>query len=195
MSPLILMLQDIFRKYPKRYESIIPTLCQNLESLDEPDAKASLIWMIGEYADRIENADELIENFLDTFMEDNSQVQLQLLSATVKLFLKKPSEAQDIVHRVLQTATQEVENADTRDRAYIYWRLLSTDPQAAKTVVLSEKPPISIDSTVNDISPALMDELVNNISTLASVYHKPPSTFLGNRAYGADAVRRAAVAE
>ncbi|KAF9999476.1 beta-adaptin [Entomortierella chlamydospora] len=191
----IIVIKDIFRKYPNRYEAIIPTLCQNLDSLDEPEAKASLIWMVGEYAERIDNADELIENFLETFLEENSQVQLQLLTATVKLFLKKPSQSQEIVHRVLQTATQEIDNADTRDRAYVYWRLLSTDPQAAKAVVLSEKPPISTETSSDKISPALMDELINNISTLASVYHKPPTAFMGNRAYGADAVRRAAVAD
>jgi vesicle coat complex subunit len=60
------------------------------------------------------------------------KVQLQLLTATVKLFLKKPSENQDLVQRILQTATTECDNADIRDRAYVYWRLLSTDPQAAK---------------------------------------------------------------
>ena len=59
-------------------------------------------------------------------------MQLQLLTATVKLFLKKPNENQDLVQRVLQTATTECDNADIRDRAYVYWRLLSTDPQAAK---------------------------------------------------------------
>ena len=31
--------QDIFRKYPNKYESIISTLCENLDSLDEPEAR------------------------------------------------------------------------------------------------------------------------------------------------------------
>lgn len=44
------------RRYPNRYESIIGTLCDSLESLDEPEAKASMIWIIGEYAERIDNA-------------------------------------------------------------------------------------------------------------------------------------------
>ena len=39
-----------------RYESIIATLCENLDTLDEPEAKASMIWIIGEYAERIDNA-------------------------------------------------------------------------------------------------------------------------------------------
>jgi hypothetical protein len=32
-------LQDIFRRYPNQYESIIATLCDSLDSLDEPEAK------------------------------------------------------------------------------------------------------------------------------------------------------------
>ena len=54
----VIVIKDIFRKYPNKYESIIGTLCENLEDLDEPEAKASMIWIIGEYADRIDNADE-----------------------------------------------------------------------------------------------------------------------------------------
>lgn len=67
--------QDIFRKYPHSYEAIIPTLCNSLEELDEPEAKASLIWIIGEYAEKIENADELLAIFVDTFIEESYQVR------------------------------------------------------------------------------------------------------------------------
>jgi hypothetical protein len=48
--------KDIFRKYPNKYESVISTLCENLESLEEPEAKAALIWIIGQYAERIDNS-------------------------------------------------------------------------------------------------------------------------------------------
>lgn len=54
--------------------------------------QASMIWIIGEYAERIENANELLEGFLETFIEETAEVQLQLLTAAVKLFLKKPTE-------------------------------------------------------------------------------------------------------
>ncbi|KAF7048973.1 hypothetical protein CFC21_057602 [Triticum aestivum] len=161
----------------ERYESIIATLCESLDTLDEPEAKASMIWIIGEYAERIDNADELLESFLDTFPEEPALVQLQLLTATVKLFLKKPTEGpQQMIQAVLNNATVETDNPDLRDRAYIYWRLLSTDPEAAKDVVLAEKPVISDDS--NQLDSSLLDELLANISTLSSVYHKPPEAFV-----------------
>ncbi|GJN31493.1 hypothetical protein PR202_gb19901 [Eleusine coracana subsp. coracana] len=173
----IIVIKDIFRRYPNTYESIIATLCESLDTLDEPEAKASMIWIIGEYAERIDNADELLESFLETFPEEPALVQLQLLTATVKLFLKKPTEGpQQMIQAVLNNATVETDNPDLRDRAYIYWRLLSTDPEAAKDVVLAEKPVISDDA--NQLDSSLLDELLANISTLSSVYHKPPEAFV-----------------
>ena len=54
----IIVIKDIFRRYPGRYEGIIPKLCENLDVLDEPEAKASMVWVIGQFANRIDNADD-----------------------------------------------------------------------------------------------------------------------------------------
>tara|TARA_R110002050_G_scaffold221089_1_gene356858 strand:+ start:5235 stop:5375 length:141 start_codon:yes stop_codon:yes gene_type:complete len=43
-----------------------------------------MIWIIGEYSNRIDNADELLENFLDNFHDEPVEVQLQLLTASVR---------------------------------------------------------------------------------------------------------------
>ena len=69
--------QDIFRKYPNKYETVISTLCEYLESLDEPEARAAMIWIVGEYAERIDNADEILQSFLDGFHDENTQVREQ----------------------------------------------------------------------------------------------------------------------
>mmetsp|Transcript_9414 Transcript_9414/g.27659 ORF Transcript_9414/g.27659 Transcript_9414/m.27659 type:complete len:889 (-) Transcript_9414:293-2959(-) len=172
----IIVIKDIFRRYPNRYEQIIATLCENLETLDEPEAKASMVWIIGEYAERIDNADELMETFLETFDEETAAVQLQLLTATVKLFLKNPEETQELVQRVLTMATEESDNPDLRDRGFIYWRLLSTNPDAARAVVLAEKPTIADDTFT--LEPGLLDEMITELATLSSVYHKPPEAFV-----------------
>jgi len=64
-------------------------------------------------------------------------------------------------------ATQDADNPDLRDRGFIYWRLLSTDPAAAKEVVLAEKPLISEETDL--LEPTLLDELICHIASLASV--------------------------
>ncbi|KAL5477190.1 hypothetical protein EMCRGX_G023945 [Ephydatia muelleri] len=172
----VVVIKDIFRKYPNQYESIISVLCENLDSLDEPEARASMIWILGEYCDRIDGVDEQLTPFVENFHDENVQVQLQLLTAVVKLFLKRPADTQQLVQKVLSLATQDSDNPDLRDRGYIYWRLLSTDPAAAKDVVLADKPTISEETDL--LEPVLLNELICHISTLASVYHKPPSAFV-----------------
>lgn len=71
----IVVIKDIFRKYPG-YEGIIPTLCKCIDELDEPNARASLIWIVGEYAEKISNAGDILSGFVDGFNEEFSQVRL-----------------------------------------------------------------------------------------------------------------------
>lgn len=130
-----MVIKDIFRKYPNKYESVIGVLCENLESLEASEAKASLVWIIGHYAERIDNAQELLEGFIEEFTDLDLEVQLQLLTATVKLFLKKPNTAQGVVKKVLGLATTGSTNPDLRDRGYIYWRLLSSDPDKVRDLL------------------------------------------------------------
>lgn len=48
---------------------------------------------------------------------------------------------------------------------------------------------------MSSLPPALLEQLLNELSTLASVYHKPPETFVGHGRYGADSIQHAAIQE
>ena len=50
---------------------------------------------------KIENAEELLDEFLETFLEEPPVVQHQLLTAIVKLALLPDRESVDILQRVL----------------------------------------------------------------------------------------------
>jgi AP-1 complex subunit beta-1 len=118
----------------------------------------------------------LLQAFIEEFTELDVEVQLQLLTATVKLFLKKPATTQGTVKEVLQLATTKSSNPDLRDRGYIYWRLLSTDPEKARVVVLAE--PVTVEYDSNRLDKTLLETLLRQVASLASVYHKPPQSFL-----------------
>ena len=70
----VIVIKDIFRRYPGQYEGIIPTLCENLDILDEPESKASMIWIVGQFANRIDNADELMDDLVYSFLEEAVEV-------------------------------------------------------------------------------------------------------------------------
>lgn len=76
VQEVIVVIKDILRKYPG-YEGVIPTLCNHIDELDEPNARGSLIWIVGEYAEKINNADEILSGFVDEFMEEFTQVSSQ----------------------------------------------------------------------------------------------------------------------
>ncbi|CAE6465366.1 hypothetical protein ACGC1H_004344 [Rhizoctonia solani] len=172
----VVVIKDIFRRYPNKYEGIIPTLCENIDALDEPDARAAIVWIIGQYAERIDNVEDLMDDLTLNFLSESAEVQLALLTAVVKFFIKKPEKGKDLVPKILKLATEEVDNPDLRDRGYMYWRLLSTDATAAKEVVLAEKPPISTDT--DRMERGALDQLLLHTGTLGSIYHKNPETFI-----------------
>lgn len=139
-----------------------------------------MIWILGEYADRIDNSGELIESFLgsdnSSFTEESYEVQLELLTASVKYFLKVKDASHATLVKVLNMCTEESDNPDIRDRAFIYWRLLSIDPELCRQAVTGPKPLI-VDDVGNDVEGEVLNKLIREIGTLASVYHEVPNSF------------------
>jgi AP-1 complex subunit beta-1 len=173
----VVVMRDIFRRFPGRYESVIAALCDNLESLDVPEAKAAMVWILGEYADRIDNSGQLLESFLGNALEEPSEVQLELLTASVKYFLKVKDASHATLVKVLHLCTEDIDNPDLRDRAFIYWRLLSIDPDLCRQAVIGPKPLI-VDDVGNEVEGEVLNKLIKEIGTLSSVYHEIPNSFV-----------------
>jgi AP-2 complex subunit beta-1 len=71
----VIVIKDVFRRYPGKYEGIIPKLCENLDMLDEPESKTAMIWILGQYSNRIDNAEELLDDLLFQFLEETPDVR------------------------------------------------------------------------------------------------------------------------
>lgn len=261
LTECTITLCNIFRAYPNTYEHTIERICEamaNTDSdnndssssgtmLDDPECLCSLVWMVGEYADRIDNpldtlhyitrTDSSVEEEYDengnptgatkiicnsgSFLEESPEVQLCIINSLVKMYLYANStespdlaRTQSMLQNILElategeattgvdkTATNEaaksgnnvVINPDVRDRAYYYWRLLSTTisnppPNATQQgaafdlcryVVLQPKPKISSQSVSMGGSglagnPALQ-ALLPTLGSLSSVLREPVS--------------------
>lgn len=177
LQEAIVALRDIFRRYPNMYEGAMQTVNENLQHLDDSDAKSALIWVIGEYSDRIDGAEVQLSRFLDNLKEEPAIVQMNILTSAVKTYLKcRTEESFNILERVFQFCEKESDYPDMRDRGFMYWRLIVIDPNMASIIVLAEKPVISED--VSSLEACLMDKLIDNLGTLASVYSKAPEVFV-----------------
>jgi AP-1 complex subunit beta-1 len=135
-----------------------------------------MVWIVGEYGHRIDNAVDLMLHFSENFIDESKDVQMAILTASVKLYLRLEDDAEDLVTKVLKLATDDSDNPDLRNRGYIYWRMLSSDPEAAKQIILCEKPPITEDEGNLDLK--VRETLLCNLSMLSSVYYKTPEQFV-----------------
>lgn len=72
----VIVIKDVFRRYPGKYEGVIPALCSHMDLMDEPESKSAMIWILGQYANRIDNADELIDVLLDGFLTEAVEVSI-----------------------------------------------------------------------------------------------------------------------
>jgi len=176
VQEVIVASRDILRKFPERHESLLSKIIENVGLVEDPDCRAAMVWIVGEFAQYIDHPDEILDEFLQNYLDEPVDVQMTLLTSTVKLFLKKPTLGQELVPRVLKWATEEIGNPDLRDRGFLYWRLLSTDPAAAREIVLGGKP--SLDTDMERMDPSLLDSLLLTVGSLASIYHKQPGTFI-----------------
>ena len=173
----IIGLKDIFRRYPNTFEGAMTIINENLRTLDDPEAKAALIWIIGEYSDRIEGAENQLIKFIDNLKEEPYIIQINILDSATKTFLKCQSEeSYNILNQVFDFCTKECENPDVRDRGYMYYRLMTIDPQLASRIIVNEKPRINEDASGFDDN--LLAILMDNLGTMSTIYEKPPESFV-----------------
>eukprot|EP01017_Pseudomicrothorax_dubius_P006876 TRINITY_DN12044_c0_g1_i3.p1 TRINITY_DN12044_c0_g1~~TRINITY_DN12044_c0_g1_i3.p1 ORF type:complete len:729 (+),score=240.91 TRINITY_DN12044_c0_g1_i3:631-2817(+) len=174
IQEVVVCVANILRKYPQKFdaEQCLNEVMKAHELITEPEAKASFIWLLGEYAENIKRISALFQPFIDSFLSEQSVVQQQILTAAVKIFLKLPDFTEDTITRVLESATESIENPDIRDRAFIYWKMLSIDPDRAKKIVLAERPPYKYEEAAVDQSH--VDKLIQNLGNVTAVFHKTP---------------------
>lgn len=99
-----------------------------------------------------------------------------MLTSSVKLFLKYPKDCEEFIMKLLTKATQSF-NPDVVDRAYIYWRLLSIEPEKAKRLVCG-----TVNVTVDTQDKLLwetrdLDIVLENMGSISNLLHKLPHSF------------------
>lgn len=182
----IIVLTNILRRYPGKNDLItliVPIISNHTSELSKNEALSGYIWFLGEYPKYFSQLKQNLLDLIDGFLDYESLLQLNILTTIVKINLSIENQTySNYLQKVLEMATKDCENADVRDKAYIYWRLLSSSSkESQKQIILSKLPPIK--TTIASFNPVVLEALVKELSTLASVYHKPSFTFIDPNLY------------
>ncbi|EDO14682.1 hypothetical protein Kpol_344p2 [Vanderwaltozyma polyspora DSM 70294] len=181
VEEIISVFRNILRKYQDQYKSQISTLVSYTDSIHESDSKNAMIWIITNYADILPEYLEYFRVFSSHILEETLEVQFSILNSSVKFFARNISkETEALCIEILKCCTEEIDNPDLRDRAFMYWRLLSLlqspkseiNVEVIKDIVDGELPLIELNTKLD---PAILEELELNIGSIASIYLKPVS--------------------
>lgn len=181
VNECVAMFAAILRRYPGKNDLItlvVPVILNHAAELTETAALAGYVFLLGEYPKYFSALPLKLLLLVDSFLDADPSLQLTILTAVVKINLAVPDAGcSGLLQTVLERATTDCDNADVRDKAYVYWRLLSLSaPEAQNKVILARLPPIR--SLIATFSPQVLDALMRELSTLSSVYLKPAATFI-----------------
>ncbi|KAG5540672.1 hypothetical protein RHGRI_020788 [Rhododendron griersonianum] len=180
----LVLVKDLLRKYPQWSHDCIAVVGNiSSKNVQEPKAKAALIWMLGEYAQEMQDAPYVLESLIDNWDDEHSaEVRLHLLTAVMKCFLRRPPETQKALGAALAAGLADF-HQDVHDRALFYYRLLQHNVSVAENVVNPPKQAVSVFADTQ--SSEIKDRIFDEFNSLSVVYQKPSYMFTDKEHRGA----------
>ncbi|AAS52262.2 ADR342Cp [Eremothecium gossypii ATCC 10895] len=182
VQEVISVIKNVMRKTPNDFAYIVPKILEHIEQAKEPEAKSSILWIITEYNETVPDSEALLEEFACSFKSEPLEVQYMTLNCIVKHFVRNPSkESEKLCIQVLKCATNEIDDPDLRDRAFIYWKILTAAHQGDGALLTNEDIKEIVDGELplivlnNKLEEQVIEELELGIGTIASIYLKPAS--------------------
>ncbi|EDR25946.1 AP-2 complex subunit beta, putative [Entamoeba dispar SAW760] len=118
----LVALSEILIHTDGMYLKALPLLLNNIENLENLEAKCALIYLCGEFVTKITNAKEFIARCIEKYTDECLEVRLALLTACGKIYCEVPFT--ETTQKVLEIAIKSIE-CDERERAVYIWRVLS----------------------------------------------------------------------
>lgn len=126
---------------------IVTHLAKLLDDIHVPNARASVIWIVGEYNQHIPlYAPDILRKLSISFKSEDKIVKLQILTLATKLLLQSPNdETLGLLFQYIVNMAKFDMNYDLRDRARVLRVVIATSKaptlkQNAATLICSEKP-------------------------------------------------------
>mmetsp|Transcript_32786 Transcript_32786/g.83214 ORF Transcript_32786/g.83214 Transcript_32786/m.83214 type:complete len:924 (-) Transcript_32786:319-3090(-) len=185
VAEALVQMKDLLRRYPDMAEVVVSQLGGALhdlspEALAEADARAALVWIVGQFGQHIPDAPYLLEPLAEGWPAEEAPVRAALLTAAVQLFFRRPPEAAKLLGTVLSHGVVDT-HQDVHDRALLYYRLLRT--HVAEGERLINPPLLAVAAFAEELSQEVKDAIFQEFNSLSVVYQAPASTFVDRVAY------------
>jgi len=182
-SEAVIVLANLLRVYTSVGPLVFPSLSKCLRKVEDAEARAALVWIIGEFSSEILEAPYLLEPIVDNYDEEQSSLlKLHTLTAAMKIFFKRPPEMHKVLGRLLTAAVNDSTNQDVHDRALFYFRLLSADVRvAAELFKASSQSAVGIKKYAESCDEEKRNLVFDEFNTLAVIFGTPSNKFIQDK--------------
>lgn len=172
----------VVRTYPYVRHQLLPVLAKCLRRVEDADAKAVLLWTLGEYGEELVEAPYLLESVVNNYADESSTIiKLSLLSASMKLFFKRAPEMQPVLGKLLARAVEDSTNQDIHDKGLLYYRLLAHSVDSAAAVFRShfqEHSDRVVLAYAEERDTVKKEKIWKEFNSLSIVYAQPSTQFI-----------------
>ncbi|XP_023207646.1 AP-3 complex subunit beta-2 isoform X4 [Xiphophorus maculatus] len=176
----VVVIKKLLQMQPEKHSDIIKHMAKLTDNIQVPMARASILWLIGEYCEHVPKiAPDVLRKMAKSFTNEEDIVKLQILNLAAKLYLTNSKQTKLLTQYVLNLAKYD-QNYDIRDRArFIRQLIVPTEKSGAlskyaKKLFLALKPAPVLESPFKDRDHFQLGSLSHLLNAKAGGYQELP---------------------
>ncbi|XP_075326505.1 AP-3 complex subunit beta-2 isoform X7 [Odontesthes bonariensis] len=176
----VVVIKKLLQMQPEKHSDIIKHMAKLTDNIQVPMARASILWLIGEYCEHVPKiAPDVLRKMAKSFTSEEDIVKLQIINLAAKLYLTNSKQTKLLTQYVLNLAKYD-QNYDIRDRArFIRQLIVPTEKSGAlskyaKKLFLALKPAPVLESPFKDRDHFQLGSLSHLLNAKAGGYQELP---------------------
>ncbi|KAM9138694.1 AP-3 complex subunit beta-1 [Pangshura tecta] len=172
----VVVIKKLLQTQPAQHGEIIKHMAKLLDTITVPVARASILWLIGEYCERVPKiAPDVLRKMAKSFTNEDDLVKLQILNLGAKLYLTNSKQTKLLTQYILNLGKYD-QSYDIRDRTRFIRQLIVPNEKSgalskyAKKIFLAQKPAPLLESPFKDRDRFQLGTLSHTLNTKATGY-------------------------
>ncbi|KAM6289530.1 AP-3 complex subunit beta-1 [Aegotheles albertisi] len=172
----VVVIKKLLQTQPAHHGEIIKHMAKLLDNITVPVARASILWLIGEYCERVPKiAPDVLRKTAKSFTNEDDLVKLQILNLGAKLYLTNSKQTKLLTQYVLNLGKYD-QSYDIRDRTRFIRQLIVPNEKSgalskyAKKIFLAQKPAPLLESPFKDRDHFQLGTLTHTLNSRATGY-------------------------
>ncbi|KAM9840886.1 AP-3 complex subunit beta-1 [Aulostomus maculatus] len=174
----VVVIKKLLQTQPTQHSEIIKHMAKLFDNITVPMARASILWLMGEYCERVPKiAPDVLRKMAKTFTAEEDIVKLQTVNLAAKLYLTNSKQTKLLTQYILNLGKYD-QNYDIRDRTRLIRQLIVPNEKSgalnkyARRILLAPKPAPVLESAFKDRDRFQLGTLSHSLNVKASGYQE-----------------------